>query len=51
MGGKLGAEDIPKLELNPAYEKMLLQQGTGDIKIYQLSLALKALNDPIATTD
>ena len=51
MGGKLGAEDIPKLELNPAYEKMLLQQGTGDIKIYQLSLALKALNDPIATTE
>ena len=51
MGGKIGAKDIPKLELNPAYEKMLSQQGRGDIKIYQLSLALKALNDPIATTE
>jgi hypothetical protein len=51
IGGKLGAEDIPKLQLNPAYEKMLIQQGTGDIKIYQLSLALRALNDPIATTE
>lgn len=41
-------DDVAELKLNPQYEKMLLSQGRGDVRVYKLSLALQALKDPLA---
>jgi hypothetical protein len=43
------AEDIDELKLNPDYEQMLYNQGRGDLRLLKLSVALKALKDPLAT--
>jgi len=48
IGTGLEKNDIPELNLNPQYEKMLLSQGRGDERVYKLSLALQALKDPLA---
>ena len=42
-------DDIGELKLNPDYEQMLYNQGRGDLRILKLSIALKALKDPLAT--
>jgi hypothetical protein len=42
-------EDIDELKLNPDYEQMLYNQGRGDLRYLKLSVALKALKDPLAT--
>ena len=42
-------DDIGELKLNPDYEQMLYNQGRGDLRILKLSVALKALKDPLAT--
>jgi len=47
--GQAEAEDIDELKLNPDYEQMLYNQGRGDLRYLKLSVALKALKDPLAT--
>lgn len=42
-------DDMSELKLNPDYEQMLYNQGRGDLRILKLSVALKALKDPLAT--
>lgn len=49
LGTGLEDDDLSQLKLNPAYEKMLLDQGRGDIRVLKLSTALQAIKDPLAT--
>ena len=42
-------DDISEMKLNPDYERKLIDQGRGDERIFKLSIALKALKDPLAT--
>ena len=45
----LEEDDIGEMKLNPDYERKLIDQGRGDERIFKLSIALKALRDPLAT--